>query len=246
MRELVTGLCLLAGLASAQTFEAATIKVSTAPPERGGPPPFDPSPGRLKMRSVGMLQMIIWAYKIAPMQISNPQMLGQDRYDVAAVAAGPANTEEMRVMLQGLLAERFKLTMHRETKEMPAYALVVAKEGPKLVESKETDGSGVTPMTAKMGLSAKHAGLDLLAMFLAQPLRTPVIDMTGLKGRYDFEFDISAFVPLSREQADGPPPDPAFVLQSLLPKQLGLRLESRKLPIEIFVIDKVEKAPVEN
>jgi uncharacterized protein (TIGR03435 family) len=249
LRGFVPGLCLLSGLAGAvsgQTFEVATIKASTAAPERGGPPPIDPSPGRLTMRGVGLHQAICWAYKIPPMLVSNPQMLANDRYDILATAGRPAKTEEMRVMLQSLLAERFKLTMHREAKEIQAYALVEAKEGHKLVESKEADGLGVTPMTAKMGLSARHATLDLLTMFISQPLRTPVIDMTGLKGRYDFEFDISSFISNSRDQADGPPPDPEFVLQSLLPKQLGLRLEKKKLPVEMLVIDRVEKTPSEN
>src|SRR6185503_20732764 len=122
--------------------------------------------------------------------------------------------------LQALLAERFKLATHRETKEIQAFALVQAKEGHKLKESELQDGIGVTPMTAKMGLSAKYATLDLLTMFLSQPLRTPVIDMTGLKGRYDFEFDISQYISIEQHKGDGKtdeaPPDPAFVLQSLL------------------------------
>ena len=193
-----------------------------------------------------MGQLITWAYKISPILISNPQVIGQDRYDIVATADGPAKTEQMRIMMQSLLAERFKLSIRKDTKEMQVFALVEAKGGHKLVESKEADGVGVTPMTGKMGLSAKHATLDLLTMYLSQPLRTPVIDMTGLKGRYDFEFDISQFVPMSREPQDESRPSPEFILQSLLPKQLGLRLESRKMPIEVFFIERIEKIPVEN
>ena len=82
-------------------------------------------------------------------------------------------------------------------------------------------------------------------MFLAGPLRAPVVDKTGLKGRWDFEIDITAYG--VKERRDGEPPvDPVSVLQDALPKQLGLRLEARKMPIEMLVIDHVEKSPVEN
>jgi uncharacterized protein (TIGR03435 family) len=248
MRKLLLGICLTA-LSSlyAQSFDVASIKI--AEPARAreeGRPTIEPTPGRLTVRNVPMMQLITWAYKISPLRISNPQVLGQERYDIVATANGPAKTEQMRIMTQSLLVDRFKLSMRKEAKEMQAFALVEAKGGHKLVESKETDGVGVTPMTAKMGLSAKHATLDLLTMYLSQPLRTPVIDLTGLKGRYDFEFDISQFVPMERDQQDDARPSPEFILKSLLPKQLGLTLESRKMPVEVFFIERIEKIPAEN
>jgi len=81
---------------------------------------------------------------------------------------------------------------------------------------------------------------------ISDPLRAPVIDMTGLKGRYDFTFDITQFVPRGPRQAGEPEPDPVAVMQVALPKQLGLKLEARKMPVEMLVIDHIEKAPVEN
>jgi uncharacterized protein (TIGR03435 family) len=202
------------------------------------------------MRNVGLPEAILWAYKMVPYQIPNRGPLtDSERYDILAKSAGPATADEMRPMLRALLAERFKLALHRETKEMSAFALVEAKGGHKLKESEAADGPGIIPSegNAKIFLNGKTASLDQLAGFLAGPLRAPVVDMTGLKGKYDFLFDITAYIPQEKDRQPGEaPPDPVSVLQSALPKQLGLRLEARKLPIETLVIDHVEKLPVEN
>ena len=247
MRHFALALCLLAALAppaSAQTFEAATIKIITG--ERRTAPDVKTTPGNLNMHNVGMGTIFMWAYKLSPVQISNPQVMGSDFYDIAGKASRPANNDELRLMLQALLAERFKLAVHRETKEMSAYALVEAKGGHKLKESAEADGQGVLPVQApgKMALSGQHATLDQLTMFLSGAVRTPVLDMTGLKGRYDFELDITTFLP--QPGSGEPPPDPVAIFQNALPKQLGLRLEARKMPIEMLVIDHIEPKPVEN
>jgi uncharacterized protein (TIGR03435 family) len=82
-------------------------------------------------------------------------------------------------------------------------------------------------------------------MFLGDPLRAPVVDMTGLKGRFDFTIDITDYVRAPRQPGD-PEPDPVSILQNALPKQLGLKLEARKMPVEMLIIDHMEKAPVEN
>jgi uncharacterized protein (TIGR03435 family) len=137
---------------------------------------------------------------------------------------------------------------HHETKEIQAYVLVEAKGGNKLKPSEAKDGRGVLPVQqpGKMALSGQSATLDQLTMFLSGPLRAPCIDMTGLKGRYDFEFDLTTFGVNGPPPPGEAPPDPVAVLQSALPKQLGLKLESRKMPVEMLVIDHVEKSPVEN
>ena len=151
-----------------------------------------------------------------------------ETYDIVAKAAGPAKSDELRILLQRLLAERFKLATHRETKEMPAYTLVEAKGGHKLKESTLPDGVGVLPVQGdKIALKGVCATLDQLAMFLSGPLRTPVVDLTGLKGRYDFEFDVTNFV---RTEPDpgGAPRDPVAILQLALSQQLGLRLRHKR------------------
>ena len=114
--------------------------------------------------------------------------------------------------------------------------------------AEKSDGRGVLPVQeqGKMALTGQSATLDQLTMFLSAPLRTPVIDQTGLKGRYDFEFDITSFMQQGPPQPGEAPPDPVAILQAALPKQLGLRLEAKKMPVEMLVIDHIEKTPTEN
>jgi uncharacterized protein (TIGR03435 family) len=255
MRKLISGTCLglaVAVLGCGQTFEVASFKV--LPPanngERRSATIIEPTPGNLTMRNVGMGELIMWAYKVGRAQVSNPQvaMAVTDRFDITAKAAGPAKSDELRVMLQALLAERLKLVTHRETKEISAYVLVEAKGGHKMKASDAADGRGVLPVQqpGKMALTGQSATLDQLTMFLSGPLNTPVIDMTGLKGRYDFEFDLTSFGVNTPPAPGEAPPDPVSVLQAALSKQLGLKLEGRKMPVEMLVIDHVEKSPVEN
>ena len=239
----------LASACAGQTFEVATIKVSQIFRQGGeGSRRVDIQavPGSVTMRNIAMQHAMIWAYKVSPWQIGNSPGGDSDRYDILAKAAGPAKVDEMRVMMQALLAERFKLALHRETKEMQAYALVEAKGGHKLTPSQAADGPGVMPVPGRGNvLGGQSATLDQLAMFLSDPLRTPVIDMTGLKGRYDFTLDVTEYVRGERPPGE-PPPDPVSMIQMVLSKQLGLKLEARKLPIEMLVIDHVETKPVDN
>ncbi len=251
MRRLLQGTFLIAALTTGgygQAFEVASIKILPAG-ERRADRGIEATPGNLTIRNMGLGAMVGWAYKISMVQVANPEkIMGGETYDLAAKAAGPAKSDELRIMLQALLAERFKMAAHRETKEMPAYTLLEAKGGHKLKESTVSDGVGVMPVQGpRMALRGVCATLDQLAMFLSTPLRMPVVDLTGLKGRYDFEFDITNFV--RTEPTPGEPqqsPDPVAILQLALPQQLGLRLAARKMPIEMLVIDHIEKSPVEN
>jgi uncharacterized protein (TIGR03435 family) len=255
MRQLIPGTWLALALTAtcySQTFEVASLKVlpPTNPGDRRSPVSIEPTTGNLVMRNVGMAELIMWSFKVGRAQVSNPQvaMAVTDRFDIIAKASGPAKSDELRVMLQALLAERFKMVVHRETKEISAYVLVEAKGGHKMKVSESADGRGVLPVQqqGKMALTGQSATLDQLTMFLTGPLNTPVIDMTGLKGRYDFEFDLTSFGVNGPPAPGEAPPDPVSVLQAALPKQLGLKLESRKMPVEMLVIDHIEKTPTEN
>jgi uncharacterized protein (TIGR03435 family) len=129
---------------------------------------------------------------------------------------------------------------------MSAYALVQTKNGHKLRNSGDSDGPGVRPTEGrKLGLTGHSATLDQLAFFLSSPLGIPVLDKTGLKGQYDFEFDLTSYRTGGPGSAD-PPQDPVAVLQAALPRQLGLRLEARKMPVDMLVVDRIEKTPLEN
>ena len=146
-------------------------------------------------------------------------------------------------MLESLLAERFQLAIHRETKEMQAYVVTVGKGGHKMQESK-TEG----PMAVKQnGLVAmvERADLDELAAMASQPLRAPVVNATGLKGRYDFKVDIAPYLTPEVTSAKNPT-DLIGVGITALQEQLGLKMESKKVQVELIVMDKAERVPVEN
>lgn len=255
MRKHALRTCVVLALASfgyGQTFEVASLKV--VPPDSRGRTSIEPTPGNLAIRNASLGFVIGWAYTLGPERVSNPDVIRavDQRFEIIAKAAGPAKTDDMRLMLRALLAERFKLVTHFESKTVSAYALVEAKGGHKLKVSDAPDGQGVLPVNqpGKMALGGKSAKLEQLAMFLSGPLRTPVIDMTGLKERYDFDFDISTFFAQQPGTAPGEGEqeqrDPVSILQSALPKQLGLKLESRKMPVDMLVIDSVAKVPTLN
>ena len=228
----------------------------------------------------GTLQMLInAAYGVENNQISGaPNWVNTESYDIEAkmdsstadelrkLSENERRTERQR-MLQALLAERFKLTVHRESKELPIYALVVAKDGPKLQEAKPGDtypngikgpdgqpGAGMM-MMGREGLTAQGIPIANLVRHLSRVLGRKVVDKTGLTGKYDFTFK---WTPEQSQGAirgqDGgqpgdvsaPPPDSSGPsIFTALQEQLGLKLESQKGQVEILIIDHVEK-PSEN
>src|SRR5215475_12635929 len=134
-------LAIVAAVLHAQTFEVATVKArDTAAPGR---PDIQTVPGTVTMKNVALQHLLIWSFKISPSQIVNSPGNNADRYDIVAKAAGPAKVDEMRLMMQSRLAERFKLAMHREKREISAYVLIEAKGGHKLTPSDAPDGPGV-------------------------------------------------------------------------------------------------------
>jgi uncharacterized protein (TIGR03435 family) len=199
----------------------------------------------------------VLAYQIVPAQIQGPDWLNDVRLDITAKAAGPASEQQVYLMLQKLLADRMGVKVHKEKKEMAVYLMTVAKGGPKF---RETEGDG--PMTAtpeKGAMSIKGVSLfELAAEFSGKVLDRPVIDQTGLKGRYDVRVDMSpmrAANPGGGERGSGekrgsnPPPDRAdqvSALIDLLRDQLGLKLEGGKQPVDVMVVDHAERTPTDN
>jgi uncharacterized protein (TIGR03435 family) len=214
--------------------------------------------------------LIQTAYGVQNYQISgSPEWLDSEIYDIDAKMDGAAAdalqklTQDERSltlnrMLQALLADRLKLAIHRETKELPAYLLVVAKNGPKLHEAKSDDtyangvkdidgtpsGAGTiqTIMTQRSEtMKAQATPMAGLARILATRLHRPVLDKTGLAGNYDFTLK---FAPENLQLQSGPgsPPetDVPFLLDAIQ-QQLGLKLETGKGPVEVIVIDHVER-----
>jgi uncharacterized protein (TIGR03435 family) len=175
------------------TFEVASIKVSQTPAGRGLASlreDINTDPARLTMANVSLNTAIRWAYKLGVYEVSGPDWTLSERFDITAKAAGPVPEDQLRLMLQSLLEERFKLEAHRQVKEISGYALVVGKNGTKL---HPVEGGGEGSMTGGALMFEGHKmPLSRLTDIIASALKTPVRDMTGLEGFYDFKVDMRA------------------------------------------------------
>jgi uncharacterized protein (TIGR03435 family) len=195
----------------------------------------------LTMNNVTLRICLKVAYDLQDSQISGPDSITTDRYDIVAKASDPIQSQDqMRLMLQSLLTDRFHLKLHREQRDLSVYVLVVGKGGPKFSQSV---GEGNTSLSGKGTLVARFAPMKAFAAFLSGPLQRPVVDMTGLEGKYDFKFNLMAYAPTDLEP--GKDPDVGMMVVSALEPELGLRLEARKTPTSVLVIDHIEK-PSEN
>jgi uncharacterized protein (TIGR03435 family) len=142
-------------------------------------------------------------------------------------------------MLKALLAERFKLIAHTEVRTMPAFVLVTGRNKPKL---HQPEGRGPGTLRADRGrIVAERTSMAELAAALSDPLRSPVVDSTGLKGRYDFVLDFSSFAP-----EPGETPDETAATIAVVQQQLGLKLERHKVPLDVLVVDSATRVPEEN
>jgi uncharacterized protein (TIGR03435 family) len=235
-------------------FEVVTLKPSQAQGPNGG---IRPAPGgeRYVAQNCPLRLMITVAYGVKGSQITGgPGWIDTDRWDMNGKAEKPSTIHELREMLQDVLAEQFKLKFHKDTKEMPMYALRVDKGGTQL-KPKEFANAGEpwvdvsTRAMLQMTLNARVVTMDYFAFRLSQLLDRPVRNFTGMPGNYDFELSYT------RELPPGVSEGATFNGQTLdtsgptifeaVRRQLGLRLEPEKGPIETIVIDSVEK-PSEN
>lgn len=233
-------------LAQAPAFEVASVRASTSAGNElhelnEGREMIHTAPGSLTIRGASLRVCIQWAYDIAPFQIEGPAWLTDAGFDIVAKAGDAADDDHMRLMLRKLLADRFSLKAHSERKEMQVYELTLAKGGPKFHES-STTGPSVFSNQGKGALVAERVSMSDLAEKISEPLGRPVMDATGLTGRYDIHIDASAYL----ASAGNGQMDVMSLLFNALQQQLGVRLESRKDTPEILVIDSVEKTPTEN
>ncbi len=241
------------------TFEVASIKPSD-PSAHGVNIQLLPG-GGLKTENVSLKRLIGVAYQLLPLQISGgPGWLNSEAFDIIAKAS-PAGDgadlhqmndvqrrtveQQVRERLRMLLAERFRLQIRFETKEMPVYALVLAKNGPKLKKS-TAGNAGPQRINIRRGeLSGEGISMQLLANNLSNQLQRPVLERTGLQGNFDFrlEFDPALSAGASDGSgSSGVAPDVSGPsLFTALQEQLGLKLEATKGPVEILVIERAEK-----
>jgi uncharacterized protein (TIGR03435 family) len=316
------------------TFEVASIKPATMPTPgevkrmirmgaQGGPGTSDP--GQISFSLVSLRMLVTQAFGLKNHQVSGPDWLDSARFDIVAKVPGGATKDDVPVMLQNLLKERFQLAFHREKKELPVYALV-AKGRPKLTESAdqsdpdaaqpspESNGGQVTappgppdpsrlkvgkdgmpelppglqrpgirmmammsPNGMRMKLSGQQQTVAQLADNLSNLLDRPVVDMTGLTPRYDFTLDFAPDPSLMMngmgpfgKMAPGPAPgalgpggpggpgggdagprsgapeNDGATIFAAIQEQLGLKLDAKKLPVDLLVVDHLDKTPSEN
>jgi len=298
-------------------FEVASIK-PWAPPSGGGRGvmlgmrggPGSPDPGQIHYSGLPLKFLLANAYDVRPYQVNGPAWLDMERFDILAKVPPGATKEQARVMLQNLLADRFGLKLHHESKESSVYEMVVDKNGPKLkpttvpdeAAAPKPDGPPPAPgppkldkngfpqldragliMMVNMGpngprsrMVAKGQTLDQLATALGNQVNRPVVNKTGLPGKYDFTLEFAfepGSGPMGLPMPVGPPPgggltvagpggpgpdagpvkapldtqgDSGPTLFTATQEQLGLKLEARKAPLDLLVIDHMEKTPTEN
>ena len=278
-------------------FDTASVtQNTTAPPAYrtfsfplGPGDVYIPSGGRFSAKNIPLYLYIYFAYKITDNQeqVLLPQLprwVTTDRFDIQAKVEGNPTKDQMRLMMQALLADRFRLAVHHEMRQLPVYALLVDQPGklgplfrkhvdevpcpttpmvpspapmaqPQTLDSRfPATCGGIVPMTpstpGRLRAGARNVPMDLIASSLTggvSGLELPIWDRTGLTGNFDFAIE---FAP----HFDGPSPlgpnfrpdptGPTFV--QALREQLGLKLESRKGPVEVLVIDSMEKTPTAN
>jgi uncharacterized protein (TIGR03435 family) len=218
-------------------FEVASIRPSNADPTTSG---IETGHGRIEARNVTLKRCIMGAYGVGPHQVlGGPDWLESDRFQISAKAGQPIDDDAvLMTMLRGLLAERFKLALHREIKTIPAFVLEVAKNGPKL-ERAEAGEARTNTSGNKTGvvIDAHHATIDSFAKILARRMDLPVVNQTGLEGFYDLKLQ---WTPDGAHSPDGGGTDAPSIFTAIQ-EQLGLRLRAEKAPVEILVIDHVDK-----
>jgi uncharacterized protein (TIGR03435 family) len=289
--------------ANLPSFVAASVK--PAEPSSvyrcwGGP--GSPDPGQLTCTNAPLIVLLTNAYGVKSYQIEGPEWLNSERFDIIAKVPAGATKEQYNLMLQNLLATRFKLTLHHQTKELPMFALVVGKGGPKMKLSQDepaapskqeaptapppppppppspsaslperpkmdADGFPVLPpgmrkvtvgmmnmKTGRFRLLASHESMTDLASRFSNQLGRPVADETGLTGVYDFTLEYAPGASIGPL----PPPPPgvdggstastpdAADIFSAIQAQIGLKLQQKKGPVDLLIIDHIEKVPTEN
>jgi len=261
----------------------------------GGPDSTDP--GRINYEGVTLRPLIAKAYGLREYQVEGPEWLDSDRYDVVATIPPGSDKKQIGLMMQRLLVERFHLKVHHESKPLPVYTLSVAKDGAKLKEADPAAsataeppppktsasggsapaGRGMPPGALRLmfGTGTRHLNGSLtlarLCDLLTNFLDRPVVDLTDLKGTYQFDlswiadeneriagklqmatmsFGSAPSGGASSNESKAPPPDgaadPGLTLVQALQVNYGLKLEPKRNPADVVVVDRAENVPTEN
>jgi uncharacterized protein (TIGR03435 family) len=216
---------------SAQSFEIASVKRSAPGSGTDALPPQQDTM-RINYAGVTLKPVLALAYGVTPDQITGPKWLGDERFDIVATLPAGATPQQIPVMLQHLLADRFGMTVHEENKTTTFFALVPAKGGAKM-KSVEKPEISATVDLASDNIQLKGYTMPAFARFLSTSMGHPVVDETGLQGSYDITLYLS--------MADIKTGKIRIAIQ-----QLGLQFENRTGPVKSLVVDKANKVPTEN
>ncbi|HUP04792.1 MAG TPA: TIGR03435 family protein [Bryobacteraceae bacterium] len=199
-------------------------------------------PGRLILHNATLKTLILQAFRISEYQIAGgPNWTGAAKFDIVAKLPAGAPMNQSPAMMQTMLEDRFRLRTHRETRQVREYALVLAPGGPKFESLDENDHQGAGSMTSFGGGAGEILGRGKtapeLAAMLVDAVEAPVVDRTGLTGKYDFHLK---YAPVSTS----PDADPAVLTIFGAVQKLGLKLNAIKGPVEVLVIDHAEMPSV--
>jgi uncharacterized protein (TIGR03435 family) len=241
---LVGSLVLAQSAVTAQEFDVASVKANKSGLFQSS---IRRTGGQIVFDNVPLRECIYFAYGIGVDQdyaLSGPAWLNVARYDIVAKAPPDTPREQVQSMLRKLLAESFKLRLHRKSSERRVYALVVAHGGHRLKRTSDAEGS----FNFRSGhIVSRGFSMSEFANRLSGPvfkLGVPVQDSTGLTGTFDFTLD---WAPDDQPAGDAVYKDAAGAsLFTAIQEQLGLKLESRKSLVEVWVVDRVEKLPLQN
>lgn len=278
----------VAAMAVAQTptgphFEVASIRPSSTEPEGQVNVGLHMDGAQVRVARLTLRDYIGIAYRMKVAQISGPDWIASDRFDISATIPAGGTTEQIPEMFQALLADRFQVKFHHENRDFPVYALLQGKGPLKLKEVPPDPNAPATPppIDVKAGGSVKGVNIDLgggrtfsfvpnkfgvhkmtmdlFARYLERFVDRTIVNMTGLKGEYDFTFDISPddYLPLLVRSAinAGATLQPQALrlaegyssagLSDAL-QTIGLKLDARKAPLDVIVVDDAKKTPTEN
>jgi uncharacterized protein (TIGR03435 family) len=239
-------------ITAATAFDAASIRVDTAGGEVNNRPAEEKvqvEPGRVTMTNVTLTRCLAEAYGVYPFQIGAPAWMSSTRYDIAARTANAVPKDQLRLMLQQLLAERFHLTLHKEHRDLSLYSLTRGKQEPRLRDAQHPESS-VMGMADGTVVFRGYSIADFISALASPPFRVdrPVRDTTGLIGKYDFELKISAddagmksvFEGMLRAGGDGPS------VIHLVQDQIGLRFKPEKASLDFLVVESADRTPTAN
>lgn len=229
----VLGSCIAAVAQTTPAFDVASVKPG------GSGDYIEVTRGGMIAHGARLASCIKWAWNLQDGQVSGAtraisDFLVSDRYDIDARTPGLVSEAQTRLMLQTLLAERFQLTFHKERREVQTFALLVDKGGPKFRESAASESR--MEAKSKLNRSWTHTTMRQFTDTLSEAMQAPVLDQTGLTASYDFSIDLTPLLPQNGER-----PDISGMMVTALREQLGLRLASVRAPLDVVIVDRLEK-----